>query len=110
MRTVPVPAKALASALCLLVAGSGAWAGAKKVQQTGAADNPPAYAAFSKPLSAEEKVRHALDRLTFGPRPGDVEAVERSAWTDGSSSSFILTGCRRILSWQAASRRLKPFA
>ena len=78
MRTVPVPAKAVASAWCLLLAGSGAWAGAKKVQQSGAADNPLAYAAFSKPLSAEEKVRHALDRLTFGPRPGDVQAVGKT--------------------------------
>jgi uncharacterized protein (DUF1800 family) len=26
-------------------------------------------------LTAEQKVVHALDRLTFGPRPGDVEAV-----------------------------------
>ena len=34
-------------------------------------------AAFGKPLSEEEKILHALNRLTFGPRPGDLEAVEK---------------------------------
>jgi len=30
----------------------------------------------AKPLTEQEKVLHALNRFTFGPRPGDVEAVE----------------------------------
>ncbi len=36
----------------------------------------PAYA--KKPaLNKDERVRHALDRLTFGPRPGDFERVRK---------------------------------
>jgi hypothetical protein len=31
--------------------------------------------AFEVPLAADEKIFHALARLTFGPRPGDVERV-----------------------------------
>ena len=32
---------------------------------------------FQKKLSKDEQVLHALDRLTFGPLPGDVERVKR---------------------------------
>jgi len=31
---------------------------------------------FRQPLSRDEKILHALNRLTFGPRPGDVERVK----------------------------------
>src|ERR1700684_4683832 len=30
-----------------------------------------------KRLSTEQQIIHALNRLTFGPRPGDVEEVRR---------------------------------
>ena len=30
-----------------------------------------------KQIQGRERVLHALNRLTFGPRPGDVEAVEK---------------------------------
>jgi uncharacterized protein (DUF1800 family) len=33
-------------------------------------------ASFSKQIPKQEKVLHALRRLTFGPRPGDVERVK----------------------------------
>ena len=33
--------------------------------------NPAAYLRFSGQLSADRQFHHALDRLTFGPRPGD---------------------------------------
>ncbi len=33
------------------------------------------HAAHPAPLTAQERARHALNRLTFGPRPGDVERV-----------------------------------
>jgi uncharacterized protein (DUF1800 family) len=39
--------------------------------------NPTQYAAFAEPLNDEEQIRQALNRLTFGPRPADVAAVER---------------------------------
>ena len=32
---------------------------------------------FQKKLSKDEQILHALDRLTFGPRPGDVERVKK---------------------------------
>jgi uncharacterized protein (DUF1800 family) len=32
---------------------------------------------FQKKLSKDEQIVHALDRLTFGPRPGDIERVKR---------------------------------
>ncbi len=31
---------------------------------------------FQKKLSKDEQIVHALDRLTFGPRPGDIERVK----------------------------------
>src|SRR5580658_2030883 len=39
--------------------------------------NPAQYAAFAEPLNDEEQIRHALNRLTFGARPGDVTEVGR---------------------------------
>src|SRR5690349_24771453 len=41
--------------------------------------------ARSPKLSRDEQVLHALNRLTFGPRPGDVEAVRKigvKKWID----------------------------
>jgi uncharacterized protein (DUF1800 family) len=40
---------------------------------------------FQKKLNKDEQVLHALDRLTFGPRPGDVERVRKMGlkkWMD----------------------------
>ena len=42
-------------------------------------------AAKPAPLTKRERAEHALDRLTFGPRPGDVERVEKvgvERWID----------------------------
>jgi uncharacterized protein (DUF1800 family) len=36
----------------------------------------PDYSAFSKKLDPDAQVLHALNRLTFGPRAGDAEAVK----------------------------------
>jgi uncharacterized protein (DUF1800 family) len=43
------------------------------------------YSKFEKPLSKDQEILHALNRLTFGPRPGDVEAVRKMGlkkWID----------------------------
>src|SRR5690348_12452757 len=43
------------------------------------------YREFQKKLSKDDPILHALDRLTFGPRPGDVEAVKKlglKKWID----------------------------
>jgi uncharacterized protein (DUF1800 family) len=43
------------------------------------------YSQFEKKLAGDEEILHALDRLTFGPRPGDIEAVKQMGlrqWID----------------------------
>jgi uncharacterized protein (DUF1800 family) len=59
------------SVVCLAIPGE---AGAKTHAATKAV-----------PLTKRERAEHALDRLTFGPRPGDVERVEKigvERWID----------------------------
>jgi uncharacterized protein (DUF1800 family) len=59
-------------------------------QAAPAADNPPSHAAHrpayhSAQLEGNERILQALNRFTFGPRPGDVEAVQAmglDAWFD----------------------------
>jgi hypothetical protein len=41
------------------------------------AANPPQYAPFARPLAPNQKLIHALDRLTFGPRANDVHEVQQ---------------------------------
>ncbi len=36
------------------------------------------YAAFHKPLKQSERFNHALDRLTFGPEPGDLQSLKQT--------------------------------
>ena len=55
-----------------------AWGHKKKKQQP--------TAESSSPLTPDQRTLHALNRLTFGPRPGDVAAVEAvglDKWIDG---------------------------
>ena len=43
------------------------------------------YSRFNQPLSEDQQILHALNRLTFGPRPGDVETVRKMGlkkWID----------------------------
>src|SRR5690349_23504875 len=43
-------------------------------------------AEFSRKLSDGDKVQQALNRLTFGPRPGDTQEVAKTGlkkWIDG---------------------------
>jgi len=40
---------------------------------------------FNQPLNKDQEILHALNRLTFGPRPGDVEAARKMGlkkWID----------------------------
>jgi uncharacterized protein (DUF1800 family) len=59
---------ALLAALLVLAPGDGFAFGHRKKHRPVAAD--------SSPLTEQERVLQALNRLTFGPRPGDVAAVE----------------------------------
>jgi uncharacterized protein (DUF1800 family) len=45
----------------------------------------PDYKLFEKKLGGDQEILHALDRLTFGPRPGDIAAVKKMGlkkWID----------------------------
>src|SRR5689334_2779510 len=42
-----------------------------------AAGKPGVSKLFDRKMPKERKILHALNRLTFGPRPGDVEAVQK---------------------------------
>ena len=58
---------ALVCVLCMLMVDQ-PLLGGSGVKRGPTAGNPP--------TKGESRVEHALDRLTFGPRPGDVAAVE----------------------------------
>jgi uncharacterized protein (DUF1800 family) len=45
--------------------------------KTGKTKPAPDSKLFQKKLSKDDQVLHALDRLTFGPRPGDVARVKK---------------------------------
>ena len=80
------PNRCMRSALVILLVLSTAFvAGAKKIKKIHAADNPAQYIAFSEPLSEAARDRHALNRLTFGPRPQDFAALKKiglKKWLD----------------------------
>ncbi len=44
---------------------------------TSDAGRKPDYSRFEKGLSKDQQILHVLDRLTFGPRPGDVAVVKK---------------------------------
>jgi uncharacterized protein (DUF1800 family) len=46
-----------------------------KIKKIKPGANPPQYVAFSRLLSPDDQLHHALDRLTFGPRPGDLQRI-----------------------------------
>lgn len=78
-----MPIAVNAAAAVLLV-----WATAlasKPPKKIKASANPPEYVAFSKRLDKSEQIQHALNRLTFGPRPDDQDRVRQiglNKWLD----------------------------
>src|ERR1700689_835166 len=69
--------KSVVLALSILCVGVPAWTAKKRAE----VDNQR----FNEKLSKDEQILHALDRLTFGPRPGDVDAVKKMGvkkWID----------------------------
>ncbi len=61
----------LAPAICAIVLAFPATAKTGKTKPT------PDSKLFQKKLSKDDQILHALDRLTFGPRPGDVARVKK---------------------------------
>jgi hypothetical protein len=50
-----------------------------------AAEEKAAQKAFEKKLSQDDQIRHALSRLAFGPRPGDLDRFQKlglKKWID----------------------------
>ena len=69
----------------LLLLASALMAGGLKIKKLKANENPPEYASFSQLLSTPEQLNHALDRLTFGARPGDLATLQQTGlkeWLD----------------------------
>ena len=63
------------------------------------------YTQFAKPLSKDQEILHALNRLTFGPRPGDVETVRKlgvKKWIDQQLHP------ERITESSEVAERLRP--
>ena len=69
MPTMTRPLAVLLTGLLLVPPGDAAAFGHKKKK-------PAESAASQSPLTQDQRVLQALNRLTFGPRPGDVAAVE----------------------------------
>jgi uncharacterized protein (DUF1800 family) len=80
---------------------------------------------FDQKLSADKQVLHVLNRLTFGPRPGDIEQVRRigvEKWIDQQlhpeqipenpilESRLQPLDTVRLLTWQIAEKYPPPQA
>jgi uncharacterized protein (DUF1800 family) len=67
--------EALTTALLLAGLLSAAGCAAARRNPSAAAAESRAASAAPRELSADEQARHVLDRLAFGPRPGDLDGV-----------------------------------
>lgn len=65
-------------AVLLLLPFCPAAARGKKIKKVKISDNPAEYRAFGQPLPQDDRLHHALARLTFGARPGDREQLEQA--------------------------------
>ena len=66
------------SVLLLTLAASAAILAADRNAPTAGAPTPASPArAFETKLTPDNRVRHALNRLTFGARPGDFDQVRK---------------------------------
>src|SRR5262245_65827812 len=64
----------------LLAFGSPPGAAQEAKGQKRKADQATSQSNATNKLTEEQKVAHLLDRVTFGPRPGDVERVMKEGW------------------------------
>jgi uncharacterized protein (DUF1800 family) len=78
-RLMKISCTFLAPVLCGILLSFPAAAKLKKLKP------PDDNKLFQKKLSKDEQILHALDRLTFGPRPGDIDRLKRMGlkkWLD----------------------------
>lgn len=95
-------ALALAVALALPALGSGI----KKLKKINPKANPAQYVAFSRLLTPDQKFHHALDRLTLGPRPGDLASIQSAGidrWLDAELHP------ERVAEDPQLQQRLQPY-
>ncbi len=98
--------QAVSVGVAVLLAGACLAASKPKTHKAVLKANPPQYAAFAQPLSNEQQINHALERLTFGARTGDDAAVARlgvAKWVDAQLHP------ERIPEEPTLDARLKPF-
>jgi uncharacterized protein (DUF1800 family) len=93
--------------ILLLLTSTLVSAGEKNSPRIEARRQSPQFAAFANPLSKTECFNHALDRLTFGPRPGDSAALQKiglKKWIDSELHP------ERIAENPILAQRLAPLA
>jgi uncharacterized protein (DUF1800 family) len=78
----------------------------KKIKKIKASANPPEYVAFSKLLDRDSPYHHALDRLTFGPRPGDYDRLKQIRLEEFVD---LQLNPERVPENPVVAERLKPF-
>ncbi len=80
MRRLDLLKFTLACTLCCALAGSALYAKKKTKPESAAAVSP-----VTAQMTEDQKALHALNRLTFGARPGDLDEIHRiglQAWID----------------------------
>ena len=90
----------LAVLLCCTLAGPAPLGFAQEAQAP--ADRPAAQTKTRPPykstqLNGDERIEHALNRLTFGPKPGDWMPCAPWGSIAGSKASFILRRLTRLI-------------
>ena len=77
---MPLARQSLATLLCFLLSGPAmpGWSQTPQSQaDTSAAKAQPRPGYRSEQLKGDERILHALNRFTFGPRPGDLEVLRQ---------------------------------
>ena len=70
-----------------------------------AAEESEENSAAAGPLTERQKALHVLNRLGFGPRPGDVERVERMGVAKPTSRRSFIPSRSTTRRWRRSSRR-----
>ena len=61
-------------------------------------------------LSADEAIQHALNRLAYGPRPGDVERIKQMEYEGYELEAAEVSWTRRFINYLKAHGKLGELA
>jgi uncharacterized protein (DUF1800 family) len=103
---IPGGTTAYSLALIVLLAAGQLIAAKPKTRQGVLKANPPQYAPFAQALTPQQQINHLLERLTFGARPGNADAVQRKGLTKWIEAQLHP---ERIPEDPALEVSLKPF-